>query len=147
MPTAAKLVSAVLFAVVAYAAAEAYAQTLPPGQPRQLLVPIVTVLGLFQGWLTMGGRVGAGISMAITTGVRTSFQIAFWAIVGFGLYEMFYRSTRLRYDGPGEAVIAAIELFMEYGLSVLMATTCLIILFVGGALAGILAELVNRRWS
>ena len=147
MPTAAKLVSAVLFAVVAYAAAEAYAQALPPGQPRQLLVPIVTVLGLFQGWLTMGGRVGAGISMAITTGVRTSFQIAFWAIVGFGLYEMFYRSTRLRYDGPGEAVIAAIELFMEYGLSVLMATTCLIILFVGGALAGILAELVNRRWS
>lgn len=147
MPTAAKLVSALLFAAVGWFAADAYAATLPPGQPRQLLMPIVAAIGLGQGWWTMGSHVGQGISMAMTTGVRVSVQIAFWAIMGFGLYEMFYRSTRLRYDGLGEAVFASLELFLEYGLSVLMATTCLIILLVGGAVSGALAELVNRRWS
>ena len=147
MPTAAKLVSALLFAAVGYFAAEAYGQTLPPGQPRQWLAPIVAAIGLGQGWLTMGSLVGQGISVAVTTGVRVSVQIAFWAVVGFGLYEMFYRSTRLRYDGVGEAVIAALDLFLDYGLSLLSATTCLVILLVGGAMSGVLAELVNRRWS
>jgi len=147
MPTAAKLVSALLFAAVGYLAAEAYAQTLPPGQPRQWLTPIVAAIGLGQGWVTMGGLVGQGISVAITTGVRVSVQIAFWAVLGFGLYEMFHRSTRLRYDGLGEAVIAAFDLFLEYGLSLVSATTCLVILLVGGALSGVLAEVVSRRWS
>lgn len=147
MPTAAKLISAVLFAAVGYFAAQAYGRTLPPGQPRELLLPIVAAIGLGQGWLTMGRNVGEGISMAITTGFRTSVQIAFWAITGFGLYEMFYRSTRLRYDGPGEAVIAALNLFLEYGLSVLTATTCMVILLVGGMVSGVIAELVNRKWS
>ena len=147
MPTAAKLASAILFAAVGFFAAQAYAQTLPPGQPHFWLVPIVTAIGLGQGWMTMGPNVGQGISMAITTGVRVSVQITFWSLVTFGLYEMFYRSTRLRYDGPGEAVIAALELFLDYGLSVLAATTCLIILLVGGAVSGIIAEIVNRRWS
>ena len=67
--------------------------------------------------------------------------------VGFGLFEMFYRSTRLRYDGPGEAVIASLQLFLDYGLSVLTATTCMIILLVGGMVSGVVAELVNRKWS
>ena len=147
MPTTAKLVSAVLFAIIGFFAADAYADTLPPGQPRFWLIPIVTVLGIGQGWMTMGRHVGQGMSMAITTGVRTSFLILFWAVTIFGLYEMFYRSTRLRYDGPGEAVIAALELLMEYGMSVLTAVPTLIILFGGGAIAGIVAEYTNRRWS
>ena len=147
MPTAAKLVSAVLFALVGYFAAVAYGHTLPPGQPRDLLAPIVAAIGLGQGWVTMGRNVGEGISMAITTGFRTAVQIAFWAIVGFGLFEMFYRSTRLRYDGPGEAVIASLQLFLDYGLSVLTATTCMVILLVGGMVSGVVAELVNRKWS
>ena len=147
MPTTAKLVSAVMFAIIGFFAAAAYAETLPPGQPRFWLIPIVTALGIGQGWMTMGRHVGQGMSMAITTGVRTSFLILFWAVTIFGLYEMFYRSTRLRYDGPGEAVIAALELLMEYGLSVLTAVPTLIILFGGGAVAGIVAEFVNRRWS
>lgn len=147
MPTTAKLVSAILFAAVGYLAASAYGETMPPGQPRQWLAPIVAVIGLGQGWVTMGGLVGQGISMAITTGVRVSVQIAFWAVLGFGLFEMFYRSTRLRYDGLGEAVIAALNLFLDYGLSVLSATSCLVILLVGGAVSGVVAELVNRRWS
>lgn len=147
MPTAAKLASALLFAAVGFFAADAYGMTLPPGQPKFWLAPVVAAIGLGQGWMTMGRNVGQGMSMAITTGVRVSVQIAFWSILAFGLYEMFYRSTRLRYDGPGEAVIAALELFLDYGLSVLEATTSVIILLVGGAISGVIAELVNRRWS
>ena len=44
-------------------------------------------------------------------------------------------------------MIAALNLLMEYGLSVLTAVPTLIILFGGGAVAGIVAEFVNRRWS
>ncbi len=148
MPTAAKLFAAIFFAAVGYAAAETYAiQMLPPGLSRFWLAPAVAGIGLIQGWTVMGANARQGVAMASGTGLRTSVQIAFWAILAFGLYEMFYRSTRLQYDQPGEAVMAALNLFLEYGLSVLTATNCLIVLMVGGVIGGALTSLINRVWS
>ena len=147
MPTAAKLASAVMFALIGWFAGAAYVATLPEGQPATLVAPVAAGVGLFQGWFTMVRNVTGQVIMDLGTGLRTSVQIAFFVVLIFGLLEMFDRSTRLRYDGPGEATIAAMELFLEYGLSVILATNALAILALGGMGAGILAGLVSRRWS
>ncbi|NPD20793.1 TrgA family protein [Alterinioella nitratireducens] len=147
MPTAAKLVGAILFAIIGYAAGVAYVATLPEGQTAAMLAPTVAGIGLVQGWFSMGRNASGNMIMDLGTGLRVSVQIVFFAVVIFGLLEMFDRSTRLRYDGPGEATIAAMELFLEYGLSVAFATTCLTILALGGMAAGIVTGRVARRWS
>jgi len=147
MPTAAKLVSAIAFALIGWFAGRAYIAILPEGQTAALVAPVAAGVGLFQGWFTMGRHVTGQLIMDLGTGLRSSVQIAFFVVLIFGLLEMFDRSTRLRYDGPGEAVIAAMELFLEYGLSVILAMNTLAILAIGGMAAGILAGLVARRWS
>lgn len=147
MPTAAKLASAVLFALIGWFAGAAYVATLPEGQPATFVAPAAAGVGLFQGWFTMGRNATGQLIMDLGTGLRTSVQIAFFVVLIFGLLEMFDRSTRLRYDGPGEATIAAMELFLEYGMSVVLAMNTLAILAIGGMGAGIIAGLVARRWS
>lgn len=147
MPTAAKLTAAILFTIIGWMAGVAYIATLPEGQPAGMIAPVAAAIGLFQGWFTMGRNADGQVMGNLGTGVRTSIQVAFFVVIVFGLNEMFYRSTRLRYGGPDEAVIAALELFMEYGLELLAATTCIIILLVGGAVAGIITGFVGRRWS
>ncbi len=147
MPTAAKLVATVLFAVVGLLAANAYGATLPDGQPAFWLAPVCVVLGIWHGWFTMGRHVGNGMLAAAGTGIRTSVQIAFFAVLGFATFEMFHRSVRLRYDGPGEALIAALELVLEYGLSMVVVVPCLATLIGGGVVAGLVTEAVNSRWS
>lgn len=147
MPTAAKLASAILFALIGWFAGTAYVETLPEGQPAALVAPVAAGVGLFQGWFTMGRNATGQLIMDLGTGLRTSVQIAFFVVLIFGLLEMFDRSTRLRYDGLGEATVAAMELFLEYGLSVVLAVNTMMILALGGMAAGILAGLVSRRWS
>ncbi len=147
MPTAARLAAAILLTIVAVMAASAYKLTLPEGQPTRWLLPICAILGIWHGWMTLGRNVGKGWVPAINTGVKSAFLIGFFAVLIFGLYEMFYRSTRLYYDDPGEATIAAIDLFMEYGMSLLLAFTAMGILFIGGVIAALITELVDRRWS
>ncbi len=151
MPTAAKLVAAILFTVIAVAAALAFKMADTQILPAQLTVPfylpIMAALGIWQGWMTMGRNAGGGWVHAINTGVRTSFQIGLLGIIVFGLLEMFDRSTRLYYDGPGEAVIAAMDLFMEYGLTVVTSVNSMIVLFGGGVIAALIVEITGRRWS
>ncbi len=95
----------------------------------------------------MGRNVEPSAIVNLGTGLRASVQIVFFTIMFFGLLEMFDRSSRLRYDGPGEAVIASLELFMEYGLSILVATNSLIILGLGGIVAGVITGIVGAKWS
>jgi len=63
----------------------------------------------------------------------------------FAFREMFQRSTNLRYDDPGRALIAALELFMEYALQSLIWPVWTVLLL-GGMGAGVLVELASRRW-
>ncbi|MFT5868390.1 MAG: hypothetical protein ACI8TF_000493 [Paracoccaceae bacterium] len=145
MPTGPKLAGAVLFALVAYIAAIQVVNSLPEGSALGYFIPTIVVLGVLQGWIVMGRVAGNGWRVAIGGGVRTSVQIAFWGVVIFSLEEMFERSTRLRYDGPGEAAMASIDLFIDFGwlvLTVPVAGTLLI----GGAIAGLITEYASRHW-
>jgi hypothetical protein len=146
MPTAAKLMSAVAFAIVGWFAACAYIPGLPEGTQTRNFPEITAFLGLLIGWLVMGVAVGKGYWMAMGSGIRTSITIVFWALVGFSIYDMVLESMKMRYDGPMEAVVATFGIMIDYG-ALLAQSQVIAVLAVGGIIGGLLAEAVGRRWK
>lgn len=146
MPTAAKLTSAIVFALVGWFAARAYIPGLPEGTQTRNFPEITAFLGLIIGWLVMGPAVGKGYWLALGSGIRTSVTIVFWALIGFSIYDMVLQSTKLRYDGPMEALVASFGIMIEYG-ALLARQDVILVLAIGGIVGGVLAEAVARRWK
>jgi hypothetical protein len=147
MPTAAKFVAAICFALFGAVAAEVVKPALPEGTQFGWFVEISAIIGLLNGWLVMGVLVGHGYRAAMGSGLRTALTIVVWAVLVFAIYEMVVRSTNVnRYDGPMEAVIAAFGLMLEYG-RVLLTPAILGTFFLGGVVGGAVTEWVGKRWN
>lgn len=146
MPTGAKLIAAVCFAILGWLAAEIYIPQLPEDTRTGFFREIMAVLGLVLGWLTLGPSVGRGYVDAASMGMRTSFLLVFWGLLGFSIYFMVRRSTRMIYDNAGDAALDVPMLMLQYGK--LMGSVPLIaVLLVGGAIGGLLTEFAGRRWK
>ena len=146
MPTAAKLVAAVLFALLGVTGVLVYGPLLPEATPLRGLVPSAVVIGLICGWLLMGRRAGAGYGVAVGNGLSTGVAFAFWMVVLWAGVEMIERSTRMRYDGPMEAVLGGLALMVEYA-TLMLHPPFLGVVVIGSAVAGGLTEAAARRWS
>ena len=145
MPTAGKLAGAILFFGVGWLAAVFVLDTFPPEMPATYFPLSIALIGAWQGWMVCGPRAGQGLRVGLGNGVRCAVQVAVFGLLLFSLRTMFMRSARLQYDGPGEAVIATLELVIEYGLQ---SATLPVwgTLLLGGAVAGALTDAVGRRW-
>ncbi|AHM05065.1 Tellurite resistance protein TrgA [Roseibacterium elongatum DSM 19469] len=146
MPTAAKLVGAILFFGIGWVAALFVIDTLPEEMAVTYFPLTIALIGLWQGWMVAGGNAGGGVRASMGQGARTSVQIAFFGLLLFALREMFRRAANLRYDDPGAAVIATLELVLEYfiqSLTIPIWGTLLI----GGVIAGALVEIASKLWK
>ncbi|MBY6200160.1 TrgA family protein [Maritalea mobilis] len=146
MPTAAKLVGAILFFGIGWVAAGFVLDTFPPEMAATYFPLTIGLIGVWQGWMVAGGNAGSGIGASVGQGARTSVQMAFFGILLFALREMFRRSSNLRYDSPGEAVIATLELFRDYFLQSLTIPIWGTLL-IGGMIAGALVEIASKLWK
>lgn len=146
MPTGAKLVAAVCFAIVGWLAAEAYIPQLPADTRTGYFREIMALLGFVLGWMTLGPNVGRGYADAASIGMRTSFLLVFWGLLGMSIYFMVRRSTRMIYDNAGDAALDVPMLMLQY--AGLMGSVPLVaVLAVGGAIGGVLTEFAGRRWK
>ena len=145
MPTAAKLVAAVLFSLLGVAAVQVFMPLLPEATPVRGLVPSVIVIAIVCGWLVLGRIAGAGYGNAIGNGISAGVAIAFWMVVIWALVEMIERSTKMRYDGPMAAVLGGLGLMVEYAALMLHGPFIGLVL-IGSAGVGIATEAVARRW-
>lgn len=146
MPTASKIVAAVLFAALAALGAEIFRPLLPEGTQTGWLVPGSAAIAFICGWRIMGRLTGKGYSAAMNTGIRTSVTVLFWATLVFSIYTMVNRSTKMLYDDAGEAVLAVFDLMLGYGKLMLDGQFIAVVLL-GGLVCGGLTEYVGRRWS
>lgn len=146
MPTAPKLIAAVLFALVAALAAHLFIPALPEGTQTKMFREISGLIGFFCGWFIMGRRVGRGMGEAINRGLVTSVAVLFWCLLLFSIYLMIRKSTRMMYDGPMDAVLGILELMLEYG-ALLKHPATPVALVAGGVLGGMLTEAAGRRWN
>lgn len=147
MPTAAKLAAAVLFTALAVLAALVYRPLLPEGTQTGWLMPCSAAIGLICGWRIMGRLTGKGYMPAMNTGIRVSVTTLFWVALGFSIYTMIVRSTKMLYGAdPGEAILAVFDLMLGYGALMLDGPFIAVVLL-GGVICGALSEYVGQRWS
>ena len=145
MPTAAKLIAAAAFALVGWLAARYYIPQLPEGTSTGFFREITAALGFVIGWLTLGPAVGRGYREAISLGLRTSLLLLAWALLGFSVYRMVLRSTKMTYQDAGAAVLDVPVLMLYYG-KLMGSVPFIATLVVGGVLGGLAAEAAARRW-
>jgi hypothetical protein len=146
MPTAAKLVAAIAFAIVGAIAAHLFLPVLPEGTPPGYLREVSALFGLVCGWRIMGRRVGKGMGEAAGSGILTAVCLLFWVMLFFSGFTMIRRSMRMLYDGPVDALLGAMSIMFDYG-KLLAAPATPVALLIGGVLAGWLAEATRRRYS
>lgn len=148
MPTAAKLFSAIVFACVAWLAAQLYAQALPDGRPAGLLREISALVGVVCGWFIMGrfARRGRGRVESMGTGVRTSLAIVVSLVLLFAIRDMLQRSVKGRYDSPMDAVLGIFEQALILGGSVFQLEV-LAVLLLGGLFGGAVAHWAAENWN
>jgi len=145
MPTAARLIAALILAGTAWIASQTVKTHLPEGINFGWFDYLNVVLGLLCGWVVIGGRQGRGLAASVGNGITGVAAFAFWAIFLQAFYEMLRQSMRRHYRGPTEAVLDVFDLGFEYALHVINPDVILPLL-IGGILAGVLSELGGRVW-
>lgn len=146
MPTAAKLISALLFGVLAWVVSGLVIQLLPEGSSPGWLAPVNTLVGALMGWRITGAHAGEGFVSSVGYGLTAIFATTFWAILIWASYEMIERAMSLRYEGPVEALQDMTNIMVEY--ATLIATTNVVgTMVVGSIICALAAEAAGRRWS
>jgi len=146
MPTSARLVAAILFAVVAWFTSELIKLLLPPETNFGWFTQANTVLGFLIGWVFVDKRAGYTYSGALGYGLTGGVLLIIWGLFMHSFWEMIERSLRKQYEGPVEAVMSVFELMFENAL-VLINPAVIATLLVGSMGAAILVEWIGRRFE
>lgn len=147
MPTTARLVAAILFAMIGWFTADLVKPLLPEGMAVGRFSPVSAAFGLAVGWVFCGKRLEAGATGGFGIGLTSSVLLTFWVLLTFSGYQMLEISMRSnRYDGPVEALIGMSGIFVE-NLWMIATPPIIGTLAVGGLLAGWITEKIARRWS
>jgi hypothetical protein len=145
MPTAARLVAAILLALLAYVLSELVRPLMPEGTPFGSFNFINAFIGLCVGWVVMGPRAGRGTVPGINNGLTGTAVLFVWALGFHAATEMFRQAMRNRYDGPIEAVTAIFLIASEFGVKIAVPSVLLSAL-AGAIIVGIAVEFAARRW-
>lgn len=148
MPTAAKLVAAIVFAAVAFLAADQYAPLIPDGRPAGALREVAALIGLICGWFVMGDflKKPHGMVESMGTGLRCSVTIAFTLLVMYSVWEMLMRSIDGRYRGVQDAILDVFARLLALGTPI-FTPGVLGVLVLGGLFGGAAAQVAASRWK
>lgn len=146
MPTAAKLVAAILWGLIAVAASLLARPLFPEGASLRTFALVNGGLGLAVGWLVAGRRTGTTVAGAMSNGITASVALAVLALGAQSAGIMLRQAWRRVYDGPTEALGDVLAL-MGRNAHFLLAPGVGGTLLAGGILAGLLTEWAARRWT
>jgi hypothetical protein len=145
MFTAPRLVAAILLAAVGFLASELIKPLMAAGTQFGWFSFLNAGLGAIAGWVVIGGRIGRGVSPAIGHGITGAAALLFWGLFLQSAYEMIQLSLRRRYDGPVEAFNDLLRIALEWG-AMIATVPVLGLIFLGGMIAAVLAEISARYW-
>jgi hypothetical protein len=145
MPTAARLVAALMLAATAALVSEMIKPLMPEGMDFGWFTWVNAGLGALCGWVVIGRRAGAGVGAAVGHGLTGLGALLFWAILLQAGYEMLRMSLRSRYGGPVEALEDMVRIAIDHA-QFLLTPQLAAVLVAGGVLSGLAAEIANRHW-
>ena len=146
MPTAGKLIGAIVFAALAYFITDLIKPLLPEGSRVGWFSPANALVGLAMGWTIMGRCAGKTYRQSFGFGLTTLAATVFWCLVVWSGYEMLRRSMRMYYDGPVEALQEMAQLMIDYA-KLAAVNEVIIPAIVGALFVSWLTEFFARRWS
>lgn len=139
MPTAAKLVSAILLAVVAWLACDAIRPLLPEQTRFGWFNHVGAGIGLIVGWRVIGIRVQGTFFEAISAGLTGAAALVFWNLLVQSFNEMLANALARRYSGPFEGLVGVFYIAIDY-LQYLADPTVLAIIIGGSVLTAVVAN-------
>lgn len=146
MPTGAKLMAAVSFAVVGFVMANYYAMNMPDASAVGPIRESAAVVGALIGWTVMGPTVGKGYVEAAGSGIKTAVVLAVAALFLLALREMLDNSVKMRYDTALDAILDVFQT-MAHRSRALLSLGVFGTILLGGIIAGMLTENASRRWK
>jgi hypothetical protein len=145
MPTAARLVAALLLAILAWILSDLVRPLMPEGTQFGIFNFMNAFIGLCVGWVVMGPRAGRGTVPGINNGLTSTAVLVIWALTVHSSLEMFRLAMRNHYDGPMEALTSIFLIASEF--AIMIAVPAVILTAVAGAVAvGLATEFAARRW-
>lgn len=145
MPTAARVVAAILLAILGFVASEQIKTLMPEGTGFGWFSVVNAGIGLLCGWWVLGSRAGRGWIAAINNGITGMAALVFWGLFVQGANQMVEDSLKRRFSDPLEAVAAVFENILKYG-QVMLDTNLIFLLLLGAVIAGWLTEMAARNW-
>ena len=152
MPSPARLVAALLMAVVGWMGAEAVVIfALPDWVSPGRLHWIAAGLGLIVGWRILGrvasGPIGKGdrLMVGMTGGLGAVLVVVLGTIVVHAVLETYDDAVRLAFSGPGDALAGMAQVVVD-DVVLLMEPRALAVILGGGAIAGLAAGIAGRIW-
>ncbi|EYD72497.1 TrgA family protein [Limimaricola hongkongensis] len=144
MPTAAKLVAALLFAALGFVASE-LALPLLDGMFRAPHASTINAgIGALVGWFVAGPRAGGGVLEGVSNGLTAALIGAALILVTHGVIFMMRTGMRGRYRDPVDALEAMVR-FMLDSAQRLATPQQIAMLVLGGIGIGLLLELTQSR--
>ncbi|MCX7565517.1 TrgA family protein [Sulfitobacter sp. F26169L] len=145
MPTAARLVAAILLAILGWILSDLVRPLMPEGTDFGWFNYVNAGVGLFVGWIVMGRRAGRGFVNGLNNGLTGTAVLFIYCIGIHSAFEMFRLAMRNRYDGAMEALTAIFLIASEFGL--MIATPAVILTAVAGAvIIGPVVDMAAERW-
>jgi len=145
MPTAGKLVAAVMFAGLGALVTFLIIPQFPEGTNFDWFMPGNALIGLLAGWIVAGSRSGNGYYNAIGYGLTAMASMMIWGLFIYSSIEMVERSIRKMYDGPVDAVVSVFALGVDY-LRIIATPEIVIFLVIGGIIYGLVTDFFAQRF-
>lgn len=146
MPTMSRLLGAVFFAAIfGYASVLAlavYPRPVPPSFFLEINIAVASALG----WHLVGRAPGDRIAVGFANGITGAVVISFLAMGVHGAIQMFKFTRDLRYDGIMDALVGVLEAALELA-KLIQSPELTAVVFGGGAVAGILLQILNKRFG
>ena len=146
MPTAAKLVAGIMWALLAWFASNLIKPYFPEGMDLGFFAEVNAALGFLLGWVMAGPRANlGGWSAAISYGFTTTVALVVLGVFLHSLVEMVRLSLSRRYEGPVEGLVAVFAMMVDY-FALMAKRDVMVTLVAGGIVAGLVTEWAGRRW-
>ncbi len=146
MPTMSRLAAAICYGALAWVASGMYIDLMPERTQWGNFQPVNALIAMLVGWFVVGRRLRVDYVTAMGVGFTGMATAVFWCLFVQSFNQMINLALDRRYDGTVEAIVSVFKLIFDY--AVVMANGPMIaLLVIGGMLAGVIAEYVDRRWS
>ncbi|HBZ44743.1 MAG TPA: hypothetical protein DEO85_11935 [Maritimibacter sp.] len=144
MPTFARLVAAVLLAVLGFGVSFLTFPYFDEGVPVSGIPVVAAIMGVIVGWTFTGARFQRQSGNAVAIGITSVVVQTLLTLFAFAIKRMVDRAFRNAYDTVMESIVGVFDVALEY-IQIIAQPDVVLAALVGGAIVGAITNWVAVR--